>query len=95
MKAKRGYCGLESFSLSVPGKRPEVLELSGNAAQTRLINELFDSGEEEEARRVLRKALDEVTRDLDRILADGGNGREAGAKDGVNGMDGFLLSVER
>lgn len=94
MKAKRGYSGLESVSLTSSAKKSEVLRLSGNAAQTRLINELFDSGEEEEARRVLRKALAEVTRDLDRILADGGTGRDAGDRLG-NGIDSYMLGVER
>lgn len=72
MKAKSNYSGLDSFPLSYSTKQPEVLKLSGKDASMRLINDLFESGEEEEARKMLRKALDEVTRNLDRILADGG-----------------------
>jgi hypothetical protein len=73
MKAKKSYSGLESFPLSFSTRQPELLSVSGNDANMRLINDLFDSGAEEEARRMLRKTLAEVTRNLDAILADGGD----------------------
>lgn len=82
MKAKSGYSRLESIPLSFSTRRPGLLGLSGNDAKVRLINDLFDAGDEEEARRMLRKALDEVTRDLDRVLADGGTPAKAGENSG-------------
>ncbi len=45
------------------------MTLSGNDARGEIINELLDSGREEEARRMLRKALAEMTRDLETVLA--------------------------
>ncbi len=68
MKAKKGYSGLESFTLSFSTKGSELLTLSGNDAEAGIINELLDSGREEEARRMLRKTLAEMTRDLDTVL---------------------------
>lgn len=94
MKAKSGYSGLESFPLSLSTNRPGLLRLSGHDAKVRLINDLFDAGNEEEARRMLRKALDEVTRDLDRILGDGRQPGTAGDKTGPNGEAALLLAVE-
>lgn len=71
MKAKKGYSGLESFPLSFSSTKTELLKLPGNDGKMRLINDLFDSGEDVEARSMLRKALYEVTHNLDRILAEG------------------------
>ncbi len=73
MKVKTSYSGLGGFapSLSLPTGKQDLLKLSGNDAKMGLINELFDSGREAEARVLLRKALDEVIRDLDRVMADG------------------------
>jgi hypothetical protein len=64
MKAKGSYSGLDSFSLSFSTIKTELLQLSGSDASTSRINDLFDAGREEEARMALRKALDEITRDL-------------------------------
>lgn len=70
MKAKKGYSGLESFPLSFSSKRTGLLSLAGNDAKMRRIGDLFDSGDEAEARSMLRKVLYEVTHDLDRIVAE-------------------------
>ena len=70
MKAKKGYSGLESFPLSLSSKRTDLLSLAGSDAKMRLIGDLFDSGEDAEARIMLRKALHEVTHNLDKVLAD-------------------------
>lgn len=78
MKAKRGYSGLESFTLSFSAKGAGLLTLSGNDAKAGIINELLDSGREEEARRMLRKTLAEMTRDLDTVLAGGEDERRTG-----------------
>lgn len=70
MKAKKGYSGLDSFPLTFSSSKPDLLSVAGNDARVRQIGELFDSGAETEARSLLRKALHEVTHNLDRILAD-------------------------
>lgn len=73
MKVKTSYSGLGGFSpsVSIPTGKHDLLKLSGNDAKMGLINELFDSGRETEARVLLRTALDEVMQNLDRVLADG------------------------
>ncbi len=73
MKVKTSYSGLGGFSrsFSLPTGKDDLLKLSGNDAKMGLINELFDSGREAEAKVLLRTALDEVMRNLDRIMADG------------------------
>lgn len=70
MKAKSSYTGLESISLSFSTKNSDVLKLSGENAKMGLINDLFDSGNPDEARRVLRSALADISQNLDKILAD-------------------------
>lgn len=70
MKAKKGYSGLGTFAPSVAMESAGWLKVRGNEGKVRLINELFDSGRDEEARTLLRDLLGEVTRDLDRMLAD-------------------------
>lgn len=92
MKAKSGYSGIDSFSLSFSRKNPELLQLSGNDGKMRLINDLFDGGEEEEARKLLRKTLGEVTRHLDTILTEGGK-TDAVSDDAEPGAS-LLLTLE-
>lgn len=70
MKAKKGYSGLDSFPLSFTSSKTDLLSVAGNDAKVRQIGELFDSGAEAEARNLLRKALQEVTQNLDNILAE-------------------------
>ncbi|MHB8120706.1 MAG: hypothetical protein ACYDG4_01015 [Desulfuromonadaceae bacterium] len=69
MKAKSSYTGLESVSLSFSAKNPEVLKLTGDNARMGLINDLFDSGNPDEARKQLRNALADISQNLDKILA--------------------------
>ena len=94
MKAKSGYSGIESFSLSFSKKNPELLKLSGNDGKMRLINDLFDSGEEEEARKLLRKTLGEVTRHLDTILTEGGKTDAVSDDTEAGAAASLLLSLE-
>lgn len=68
MKAKNGFSGLPSFTLSFGRKKPDLWELAGNSARLNEINELFDEGNEEQARKMLRQALAETTRKVDLIL---------------------------
>lgn len=70
MKAKKGYSGLDNFPLSFSSNNSDILSVAGNDAKIRQIGELFDSGAEAEARSLLRKALYEVTHNLDNMLAD-------------------------
>jgi len=73
MKVKISYSGIGGFSpsLAMPTAKHELLKLSGNDVKMGVINELFDSGREAEARALLRAALDEVLQNLDRVMADG------------------------
>ena len=94
MKAKVNYSGLDSFSLSFSAKKSELLQLSGGDASVTRINDLFDSGREEEARMALRKALDEITRD---VTADrcGGSGRRGSIdRNGPDTVSSLLLDLE-
>lgn len=70
MKAKRGFSGLELFPLSFSSRKSDLLSVAGSDAKMREIGELLDSGAEAEARDLLRKALYEVTHNLDSILAE-------------------------
>lgn len=70
MKVKKGYSGLESFSLSFASNQADLLKLPGNDAKMGLINHLFSVGEEEEAKKMFRQALSEITGKLDRILEE-------------------------
>ena len=72
MKAKSSYTGLESISLSFSTKSPDLLKLPGNNAMMGIINDLFDSGDPDEARNKLRNALADISQNLDKILADEG-----------------------
>jgi len=72
MKAKSSYTGLESISLSFSAKSPELLKLPGDNARMGLINDLFDSGNPDEARKMLRSALADISLNLDKILATEG-----------------------
>lgn len=72
MKAKSSYTGLESISLSFSAKSPELLKLPGDTSRMGLINDLFDSGNPDEARKVLRSALADISQNLDKILATEG-----------------------
>ena len=83
MKAKGSYSGLDSFSLSFSTRKSDLLQLSGSDASMTRINDLFDAGREEEARVALRKALDEITRDLDVDRAGGRSVPDRKAPDSV------------
>ena len=72
MKAKSSYTGLESISLSFSAKNPELLKLPGDNGRMGLINDLFDSGNPDEARKLLRNALADISQNLDKILATEG-----------------------
>jgi hypothetical protein len=91
MKAKSNYSGLDSFSLSFSTRKAELLQLSGSDAGMSRINELFDSGREEEARTALRQALNEITRDLD---ADPGGGRSLLDRKEPDTVASLLLDLE-
>jgi len=65
MKAKMGYSGLSVFSPVISTEKESPLKLSGCDEKVRRINELFDGGDADAAKRVLREALDEVARQLD------------------------------
>lgn len=93
MKAKSSYTGLESISLSFSAKNPELLKLPGDNGRMGLINDLFDSGNPDEARKLLRNALADISQNLDKILATEGEK----AHDDRNGLadSAFLkLSLE-
>lgn len=84
MKAKSSYTGLESISLSFSAKSHDLLKLSGDNAKMGVINDLFDSGNADEARKQLRSALADISQNLDKILND-----ERRAKD-LNDFDGLV-----
>ncbi|MHB8057183.1 MAG: hypothetical protein ACYDHC_04730 [Desulfuromonadaceae bacterium] len=69
MKAKSSYTGLESISLSFSTKNPELLRLPGDNGRMGLINDLFDSGNPEEAKKLLRSTLADISGNLDKILS--------------------------
>lgn len=79
MKVKKGYSPLESYSLSFSPNKPGLLKLPGNDARMSLIDELFRQGEEAEAKKMFRQALQEITRKLDRILEAESAQEEEGA----------------
>lgn len=72
MKAKSSYTGLESVALSFSSKSADLLKLPGDNAKMGLINDLFDSGNPDEARKLLRNALADISQNLDKILANEG-----------------------
>lgn len=76
MKAKSSYTGLESISLSFSTKSPDLLKLPGNNAKMGIINDLFDSGDPDEARKLLRNALADISQNLDKILAEEGRKKD-------------------
>ncbi|NTW79415.1 MAG: hypothetical protein HGB32_04635 [Geobacteraceae bacterium] len=76
MKAKSSYTGLESVSLSFSTKSSDLFKLPGNNATMGIINDLFDSGDPEEARKQLRSALADISQNLDKILAEEGRKKD-------------------
>jgi LPS O-antigen subunit length determinant protein (WzzB/FepE family) len=68
MKAKSSYTGLESISLSFSTKSTDLMKLPGDNSRMGIINDLFDSGNPDEARKVLRNALADISQNLDKIL---------------------------
>lgn len=70
MKAKMGYSGLSVFSPVISTEKESPLKLSGRDEKVQRINELFDGGDADAARRVLREALDEVARQLDSTFVE-------------------------
>lgn len=68
MKVKKGYSGLDNFSLCFASDKADLFKLPGNDAKMGLINHLFNAGKDEEARKVFREALAEITGKLDKIL---------------------------
>ncbi len=94
MKAKSCYTGLASISLSFSTKSPDLLKLPGNNGKIGIINDLFDAGDEDEARRLLRSALADISQNLDKILAD--EGKKAAKNDRTELVDlgSLKLSLE-
>jgi hypothetical protein len=94
MKAKSAYTGLADISLSFSTKSPDLLKLPGNNAKLGLINDLFDAGDEDEARRLLRSALADISQNLDKILADEGQKNGMNDHAGLADMASLKLSLE-
>jgi hypothetical protein len=92
MKAKKGYSGLERFSLSFASNKADLLKLPGNDAKMGVINDLFNVGEDEAARKMFRQALDEITGKLDKILES--KDREKEYDSSEHGIASLLLSRE-
>lgn len=69
MKAKSNYTGLESISVSFSTKSKDLMKLPGDNSRMGIINDLFDSGNPDEARRLLRNTLADISQNLDKILA--------------------------
>ena len=76
MKAKSSYTGLESISLSFSTKSSDLFKLPGNNSKMGIINDLFDSGDPDEARKQLRSALADISQNLDKILAEEGRKKD-------------------
>lgn len=80
MKAKSGYSGLGTSTRCISAKCSEWLKIPGKDSKVRTISELFDSGNEEEARKALRKVLEEVTRNIDRVTHGRGSANRNGRR---------------
>lgn len=94
MKAKSGYTGLESFPLSFSKRGSESLKLPGNDVKMGAIHDLFDSGNDEEARKLLRKTLADISQNLDTILKKEEKVKEDNGQGETNLTASLALSLE-
>jgi len=94
MKAKSGYTGLEGFPLSFSKNSSESLKMPGNDVKMGAIHDLFDSGNDEEARKMLRKALADISQNLDTILRKDATTSGEGEQAETNLAPSLSLSLE-
>lgn len=94
MKAKMGYSGLSVCSPVISAEKESPLKLSGCDEKVRRVNELFDGGDADAARRVLREALDEVARQLDTTFVGNSKAKGIGKRDEAEQIRSLRLKCE-